>query len=122
MLQQFVVLMAQINIDEAYERRVLKHLTFFHLCTEHLPIIVLRDLADDVAVGRACLEDDLSCRIVASSSSCHLTERLERTFITAEIGQVEHRVGIKNAYDRHTVEIQSFRHHLRTHENICLMG
>ena len=119
--QQLVVAMAQVNIDEAAEGGVRKHLAFKHLGVEHLPIVVGRNLTDDVAVGRACLEDDMACMVLAPCSSCHLAEGLEGTLIASEVGQVEHGVGIEDANHRDIVEIESFGHHLGAYEDVGLV-
>ena len=86
MVKQVVVLVAQVDVDEATERRIVKLLAFSHLVVEHLPVVTLNDLSDDVAVGRAGLEDDVPWGVVAASAPRHLAEGLEGAFVTAEVG------------------------------------
>ena len=46
------------SVDESAEGWIVEELTFRHLFVEHLPIVVVGDVADDVAVGGACLQND----------------------------------------------------------------
>ena len=72
------------------------------------------------AVGRACLQDDQALAPFSASTSSHLHKHLERAFVGAEVGLVEHRIGIEDAYDRDTVEVEALRHHLRADEDVIV--
>ena len=84
-VEQLVVAVAQVDVDESAEGRIVEELTFRHLFVEHLPIVVVGDVADDVAVGGACLQNDKPGFAVASCSPCHLAECLEGAFVASEV-------------------------------------
>lgn len=120
-LKQLVVSVAQINVDETTEGRVVEKLPFCHLVVEHLPVVVGGDMPDDVTVGRACLQDDVPRMAIASRTSCYLAECLEGTFVASEVGQVEHGVCVKYPDNGNIVEIESFGDHLGADKDVCLM-
>ena len=55
---------------------------------------------------------------LSSGTPAHLRHHHECMLIGSEVGIVEHRVGIEDAYHRHAVEVQSLRNHLRADEHI----
>lgn len=118
MVEQLVVAMAEINIDEAVERWVVEEFAFFHLGAEHLPKVALGDLADDVSIGRAGLEDDKPWGVVATGTTSDLAEGLESAFVGAEVGEVEHGVCIEDADDGYVVEVEAFGDHLGANEDV----
>ena len=54
-LKQFAAFVAQLDVDETTEWGVVEQLTLCHLGVEHLPVVALGDLADDVAFCRTSL-------------------------------------------------------------------
>ena len=43
--------MFEVDVYEAVEGRIMEELAFGHLLAEHLPVVGLRYLLDDVALG-----------------------------------------------------------------------
>ena len=66
------------------------------------------------------LQNNPSAFILPSGASRHLRHQLESAFVGTEIGIIQHRICIQNAYHADMVEIQPFGNHLRTNQYICL--
>ena len=119
-LQELVVAMAKIDVDDAVERGIMEELAFLHLLLVHGWVVVADDVVDDGCVCRARLQYDFADSVLPSCSSCHLCEGLEAALVAAEVGDVEHGVGIEDSHYAHVVEVQAFRHHLRANEDVAL--
>ena len=70
--------------------------------------------------GIVGLQYHLSLVTLASCAPCHLSHHGEGVLVGSEVGLVEHGVGGEDADDADAVEVQTFRHHLRADEQVCL--
>lgn len=61
---------------------------------------------DDVVLGVAGLDDDLSLLVGAAGTARHLLQHVKGPLMAAEVREVDHRVGIEDAHDAHGVKVQ----------------
>ena len=120
--EQVTVTMSQIDVNEPLEWRIFEVPSFGHLLVEHAPVVVLRYLAHYVRVGMFGLENDFTGFMFSAGTTGYLRQGLETAFVTAEIGLVEHGVGIEYSYNADIGEVESFGHHLCANQNIGLVG
>ena len=84
------------------------------------PVVILHHLPDNRQIRALRLQDDQPPPSFPSRPSADLTHHHKRLLVSAEVGIVQHRVGIQDAHDRHLFEVQSFGNHLRTDQEVAL--
>lgn len=102
------------HIRHAHERRIRKIVAQFQLLLKESPTIIARSRSDSVIMRTVGLHDHLARKIGTTRAPSHLFDQIEGALRAAEIGKVEHGVGIDNTHKRNIVEVESFRDHLRT--------
>ena len=115
------VAVLQIHIHDACERREIVLLAFAQLIVEKLLIVVAFHKFHDRVGGASGLHQHGALLVSASCASCHLLHHVESALAGTEVGETDQCVGIQNAHDAHTVEVESLGHHLRAHENVGLV-
>ena len=101
-----IVAVLEVNDDYLGERRIAKSATVFEFVIEIAFIVVVDDVIKDGMVGESSLYNYMPGTIFSTGTSRHLFEHVESTFVGAEIGEIEQRVGIEHTHDIHTAEIE----------------
>ena len=103
-------------------RRITEHLALgTQVGIERLEIIT-HHLMNDGQRRTLRLQDDQTTTAFPPGTTAHLRHHHERMLVSTEVGLIEHAVGIDDAHDRHFLEVESFRNHLRADEQIGAPG
>ncbi|CCZ15018.1 unknown [Prevotella sp. CAG:487] len=104
------------------ERRIAEHAAFLEeLLVERLEV-VSHHLSYHGQLRIACLENHLSTAALASRPSGYLRHHHEGVLVGAEVGVVQHGVGVENAHHGDVAEVETLAHHLRAYEQIGVSG
>ncbi len=104
-LDSALVAVAQVDIDEAREGRIVKHATLFGEIANEAFEVVAHYLAYHGQVFVLRLQHDEAAFAFAPCSTTHLRHHHKGVFVGAEVGIVKHGVGIENAHKTHIVEV-----------------
>ena len=85
----------------------------FQLLLEESLTIIARSCSDSVIMRTVGLHDHLTRKIGPTRAPGHLLDQIEGALRAAEIGKMEHGVGIDNTHERNIVEVEPLRDHLR---------
>ena len=110
--------MTQRDFYQAGVGRVAKLTPLGALCAEHGCIIVAQYLPDDRMLRCGGLQYHGAALVLAPCAAAYLRHELECPFVRAEIGKIEHVVGIQNAYQTYPLKVKSFGYHLSAHQDI----
>ena len=110
--------MFHIYTHQAAEGRIAKETAFLHLGFVHTLVIMQYHLPHDGRFRISGLQHHLSLTALSACPACHLLHHLEGTFMTAEIGLAEHRIGIQDAHHRHMLEVETLGDHLSAYQHI----
>lgn len=102
------------HIRHTHERRIRKIMAQFQLLLKESLTIIAGCGSDGVIMRTVGLHDHLARKIGTTRAPGHLLDQIEGALRAAEIGKVEHGVGVDNTHERNIVEVESFRDHLRT--------
>ena len=75
-------------------------------------------MAHNGQVAALGLQDDEPLLVASSAAPCHLCHKLVGALVAAEVGVVEHGVGVHDADDAHVGKVESLAHHLRADEDV----
>ena len=117
-LDKRFLIVLHVNGNQPVERRIVKVAAFVCEVVEESLVIVANHLRDDGQVGVGRLQENQSLPALSTSPTAHLSHHHESIFVGAEVGKVQHRVGIEDAHDAHTVEVEAFANHLRPDEHV----
>ena len=81
-------------------------------------IILIFNGLDGIMIGQVSLDEDFALDISASGSSCDLSEECGGFFGCSEVWEVESDVGEDGADEGDIGEVQAFRDHLSSDEDI----
>ena len=93
--------MLEVDVDHLGERRIAKFLAVSEFVLVKSLIIVGLHKLDDIVLGVAGLDDDLTLFVSTTRPSRYLFEHVEGALVTAEIREINHRVGIEDTHDAH---------------------
>ena len=113
-----LIAVAHKNVDDAAERRVKELAPLEELTGVHGVIVVRHDLLHHGQLRLAGLKHHEAATAFAPCAPRHLAEHLKRTLKGAEVGHIETLVGIEDAHHVDPLEIESFRDHLRTDQDV----
>ena len=80
--------------------------------------IDFRRMDDGRMPGIPCLNEDSSVRKKSAGPSCDLYDQRERPLGRPEIGHMQARIGERDSHEANSGEIEAFRDHLRTQQNV----
>lgn len=91
------------------------------LCIES-GVVVMSDVSNDRHISSLGLEDDEPLSVASSTTSGDLSHKLVGSFVAAEVGVVEHGVGIHDADYADVSKVESLADHLCTDKDIGTMA
>ena len=68
-------------------------------------------------LGIRRLDDDLALLVLAPGTPGNLFHHVESALVAAKVGEMNHGVGIENAHNAHSVEVQPLGYHLSAHKD-----
>src|SRR6266850_862461 len=107
---------------EPPERRIAESRAPRELCLRERRVIVRRGGADRVVIRQIRLQHAAPTRAPATRATEHLRQKLERPLGRCVVGEVEHRVGVHHADERHAGEVEPLRDHLRADDHLRVPG
>ena len=110
--------MFEVDIDKSGEGGIAELSALCHDATEEGIIVIVDNLTDDREVRALRLEDNQSATVLTTCSATDLRHHHEGMFVGAEIGVVEHRIGIEDTHDGDAIEVEALGNHLRADKDI----
>src|SRR5690606_22853949 len=82
--------------------------------------VVLQNKTQHRMIDVSSLNHNFSFLLTPPCTTANLRNKLVGSFIGTKIGKMHHPISIEDAHKAHSIEVQSFRHHLSADENIGL--
>ena len=89
---------------------------------EKAPIVVAHHLLNDGQLGVLGLQHHQPALSLPAGTARHLSHHHKSMLVGAEVGIVEHGVGIQDSHHRNAVEVKPLGHHLRANQYVGAPG
>ncbi len=122
LLEASQIVMTERNQNKPMEWRIVEQLALLALRAEQTLVIVIDKERQHGMSGIERLDKDLTLRPLAPRTARHLLQHLKSPLVTAEIGLIEHTIGIEHRHQRHIVEMQALADHLRADQDVRLVA
>ena len=121
-LGKVLLAVLHIDIDEAAEGGIAKGEALVAEVVVEAGIVVVDDLTDEWQAGLARLQYNEAATTTTAGTSADLRHHHEGVLVGAEVGQVDHPVGVEDADDADAVEIEALANHLCADKQVGAAG